>query len=268
MQLTPKLKLLTVSPRNLFPASFFIISAVLFFSCSITKIKTIEPVYTLTLDSISREINSIIITPEASLTGKEIRANGQTTTELTINLINTERLPESDNEQKKIGEDIAILIKNALKNPNSFTDYKVFFTKRFVEGAMTKSSFVGYSYKSKQLKNYIQIVSVGDQFDSSTSKAIGKTIFSINEPNIVSVFSYYNNVPGSPIKFNMYKETDSASILIMSENQGQILPGNNYVGIKIKTADIYNAKRLGFGKYMLEYLVSDTVAGSKHFSLQ
>lgn len=130
--------------RSLFLATFFIISLALFFSCSFTKIKTIEPVYTLTLDSISREINSIIITPEAGLTGKEIRTNGQTTTELTINLINSKRLPESDNEQKKIGENIAILIKNTLKDPNSFTDYKVFFTKRLVDGNMTKSSFVGY----------------------------------------------------------------------------------------------------------------------------
>jgi hypothetical protein len=257
-----------VNLRKLFVWAVFIISTMLIFSCSFTRTKAVEPAFSLTLDSISRDINSLIVTPEASVTGEEITTDGNTTTELTINLINSKGLPDNVDEQKKIGEYIAILIKNTLKDPNSFTDYKVLFTNRTVDGAITKSTYVGYSYKSTELKNYIQMVSVGNQFDSLTHEAIGHTSFTSSDPKIISVFIYYNNVPGSPLKFNLYKETDSASVLIMSEDQGQILRGNNYLEIQIPTADIYKAKHLGSGKYRFDYLVSDTIAGSKYFTLQ
>jgi len=256
-----------VNSRRLSFATLFIISAVLVFSCSFTKTKKIDPVFTLTLDSISRDINSIIVTPEATIAGKEINTNGHAITELTINLINSKRLSQDANEQKKIGENIAILIKNTLKDPNSFTDYKVLFTKR-VEGTMDKSSYVGYSYKSEDLKKYIQLVSIGDQFDTSTSGAIGKTIFSLKDPNIVAAFSYYNNVPGSPIKFNIYKETDSGMVLLTSRDQGQILSGNNFLVNNLMTTDFYKIKGLGSGNYRIEYLVSDTVVGAKNFVLE
>lgn len=154
---------------------------------------------------------------------------------------------------------------NTLKDPSSFTDYKVAFTNRTIEGAITKSTSTSYSYKSKDLKNYIQMVSVGNQFDSLKHDAIGHTTFNSNDPNIISVFTYYNNVPGSPLKFNVYKETDSVSVLIMSQDQGRVLPGNNYLIIQLATADIYKAKLLGAGKYRIDYLVSDTIAGSKYF---
>ena len=256
-----------MTSRELFVAFVFIISTVLIYSCSFTETKTINPAFTLSHDSISRDINSIIVTPEVNVTGKEIGSNGNITTELTINIINSKRLPTDANEQKKIGEHVAILLKNTLKDPNSYTDYKVLFTQRIIDGAVTKSTFVGYSYKSKDLKNYIQIVSLGDQFDSLTSEAIGKTTFTLNDPKIVSAFSYYNNVPLSPIKFNIYKDTDSGMVLLTSRDQGQILAGNNFLRNELTTADFYKVKELGSGKYKIEYLVSDTVAGSKTFVL-
>ena len=267
MQLT-NLKLFIVNSRKIFPWTVFIIGAVSIFSCSFNKTKTIDPAFTLTLDSISRDINSLLVTPETNITGKEITSDGHTTTELTINLINSKGLPDNADEQKEIGEHIAILLKNTLKDPNSFTDYKVFFTNRTGDGATTKSTYVSYAYKSKDLKKYLQMVSVGNQFDSLKHDAIGHTTFNSNDPNIISVFTYYNNVPGSPLKFNVYKETDSASVLFMSHDQGRILPGNNYLVIQIATADVYKAKQLGAGKYRFDYLVSDTIAGSKYFILQ
>lgn len=254
--------------KNLFFATCFVITATLIFSCTFTKTKAIKPAFTLTLDSIARDINSLIVTPETSITGKEISTNGQITTELTINLFNSKNLPNDEADQRELAQNIAVLVKNTLKDPSLFTDYKVMFTKKTVDGAVTKSNYVSYSYKSSDLKNYIQIVSVGNQFDSSVTEAVGRRTFSINDPQVVSVFSYYNNVPGSPIKFNIYKNTDSGMLLLTSRDQGQILAGNIYVVNKLTTADFYKVKELGQGKYKIEYTVSDTAAGSKDFVLQ
>ena len=248
--------------------SYFIITATLVSSCTFTKTKVIEPAFTLTLDSIAREINSLIITPETSITGKEISTNGHKTTELTINLFNSKNLPNDEAEQRELAQNIAILTRNTLKNPNSFTDYKVLFTKKAVNGAVTKSSYVGYSYNSRDLKNYIQIVSVGNQFDSSVSEAVGRSTFNTNDSKIIACLKYYNNVAGSPVKLNMYKNTDSGLLLLTSRNQGQIITGNKYLVNELKIADLYKIKELGQGTYKIEYTVSDTAVGSKDFVLE
>ena len=261
-------KLLTTNLRRLFLLTAFIACIVLVSGCTFTTTKTIHPVFTLTPDSISRDINSIIITSETNITGKEISMNGQISTQLIVNLIHSKNLPKDVFEQDKLGENIAILIKNMLKDPESFTDYEIIFTQGATDGTITKSSNVSFSYQAKDLKNYIQIVSLGDQFDPRTSQAIGKSTFSANDPNIVSVFTYYNNVPGSRITVNMYKDTDSGKILLTSRDQQQILKGNNYLVNKLTIADFYKTKELGSGKYRIDYLVSDTVAGSKGFILE
>lgn len=166
----------------------------------------------MNLDSISRDINSIIFAPESNVNGKQISSNGKTLTELIFNHINPNDLPTDTTEQKILGQHIATLLKHALKDPNSFTDYKVLFTRKVTDGSTTKSNYAGYSYKSSALKDYIQIVSLGDKFDSSTFQAKGKTDFSENDPQIVSAFKYYNNIPGSAISFRIYKQTDSGKV--------------------------------------------------------
>jgi hypothetical protein len=238
-----------------------------FVACSFTANKKIEPAFTQSIDSILRDLNSIIFAPQTSIQGHEVNSNGKVTTELTINLFNPKGLPNDTNEQSKIGEYIATLLKQALKDANTFTDYKVLFVNKVVDGTTTTSNYTGYSYKSVDLKNYIQIVSLGDKFDPSISQAIGKTTFSKDDLEIVSVFKYYNNMPGSPIKLKMYKDTDSGSVLLTVREQGQILPGNNFLLNKFKTMDFYEIKELNFGTYKIEYRVNDTIVGAKYFKL-
>jgi hypothetical protein len=199
---------------------------------------------------------------------REVRTKGKKTTELTMDLINPQRLPTESNEQRQIGAWVATLLKNTLEDPNSITDYKIIFTNQTVNGAVTKSNYISYLYKSMDLKNNIQIVSVGDQFDSSTAQAFGKTVFTRNDSSIASALSYYNNVPGSAIKLNVYKQTDSGLLQVMSRDQGRIASGNNYIFNTLKTVGFYNTGELGSGKYLIEYLVSDTSAGAKNFELQ
>lgn len=221
----------------------------------------------MSLDSISKDINTIIFTPETNINGKQISSNGKTITEMTINLINSNDLPADASEQSLLGRYIATLLKNALKDRNEFTDYKVLFTRKAADGSITMSNYTGYSYKSSALKDYIQIMSLGDKFDSTTFQAKGKTDFSENDFQIVSAFKYYNNIPGSAISFKIYKQTDSGMVLLTKRDNGVIKSGSSYLVNVLKIADFYNIKELKSGTYKLEYLVSDTTVGEKYFKL-
>jgi hypothetical protein len=221
----------------------------------------------MSLYSISKDINSIIFAPESNVNGKQSSSNGRTTTELSFNHINPHDLPTDTAEQYILGQYIATLLKHALKDPNSFTEYKILFTRKVNDGSTTKSNYTAYSYKSSALKDYIQMVSLGDKFDSTIFQAKGKTDFSENDPQIVSVFKYYNNVPGSAISFKIYKQTDSGMVLLTKRESGVTKAGNSYLVNALKTADFYNIKELRSGTYKLEYLVSDTTVGEKYFKL-
>jgi hypothetical protein len=212
-------------------------------------------------------VNSIILTQEIDVHGKEVTSNGKVTTELTVNLINPKNLPSDSSERNRIAEEVAIILKQSLKDPNSFNFYKILFVHRTIEGAVTKDNYTGQIYKSETLKNYIYDVSLGDKFDSSTFRAIGKNMFSNDDGEIVSAFTYYNAVPNSSIALKMYKETDSGSVLLTVREQGQTKAGNNYLVNKFKIADFYKIKQLNSGDYRIEYVVNDSSAGIKSFKL-
>ena len=221
----------------------------------------------MTLDSISKDINTIVLTPEAKIGGKQISSNGKIKTEMTINLINSKNLPNETSEQNTLGQNIAALLKHALKDQNAFTDYKVIFTRKVIDGSITKSDYTSYSYPSSALNEHIQIVSLGDRYDSTIFQATGKTDFSENDPQIVSMFKYYNNVPGLPISFKVFKQTDSGMVLLTTRSIGVIEAGNNHLVNTLKTAGFYKINELKAGTYKLEYLVNDTAVGEKYFKL-
>jgi hypothetical protein len=241
--------------------------SLLLFCCTVTTTKKKPPVFSKSDDSISRDVNSIILTQEIDVHGKEITSNGKVSSELTVNLINPKNLPSDSSERNRIAEEVAAILKLSLKDPNSFDSYKVLFVHRVIEGSVTKDNYTGQIYKSETLKSYIYDVSLGDKFDSSIFRAIGKNIFSNNDPEIVSAFTYYNAVPNLPIALKMYKETDSGSVLLTVREQGQSKAGNNYLLNKFKVADFYKIKQLNSADYKIEYVLNDSIAGVKAFKL-
>ncbi len=165
---------------------------------------------------------------------KKITSNKKVNSELTVNLINPQALPNDTVERNRIGKQIFILLKQLLKNPNEFDSYKVLFVNRAIDGAVTKSNYTGKTYNSKDLANQIYIVSLGDKFDSLTFRATGQTTFSNKDIEMVSAFKYYNAPSSFPITLKIYKETDSGTILLTARNVGQTMAGNNYVAYQIK----------------------------------
>jgi hypothetical protein len=241
--------------------------SILLFRCTLTTTNTKAAVFRTSNDSIARDINSIILTQEVNLHGEEITTNKKVRSVLTVNLINPQALPNDTTERNKIGEHVAELLKHLLKNQNEFDSYKVLFVNRAIDGAVTKSTYTGEIYDSKSLANRIYIVSIGDKLDSSTFRAIGKTTFSNEDIEIILGFKYYYASLNSPIKFKMYKETDSGSILLTTRNIGQTKPGNNYVYCKLNVTDFYKITGLGSGAYRVKYLLNDSVVETRFFKL-
>ena len=252
--------------RNILLLSIILTSFFLL-ECTFTTTIKKNPAFTIRSDSIARDLKSIILTEEINVNGIESKTNGKSKSELTIELINPKLLPIDTSNLYETGEQVATLVKHLLKDPGQYDYFKVLFIQRKTNEGITKSNYTEQTYKSNDLKNYIRMVTLGDQFDPSTSRAIGKSVFSRDDSEIITAFKYYNVAPYSPVAFKMFKETDSVNLLLMSKNQGQTEPGNNFFLMNLKVSDFYKIKELGSGYYKIEYTLNDTVVGTKSFRL-
>jgi hypothetical protein len=123
----------------------------LLLSCTVSTTKTKDPVFTVSPDSISLSLKSLIVAKEVNLSGTETKTNGKITSELTVRLINSINAPEDETQRTEIGKQVAKLLKQALKNPGDYTTYKVLFVTQETDGAVTRSSYTGHIYKSDDL---------------------------------------------------------------------------------------------------------------------
>ncbi len=215
----------------------------------------------------ARDVNSLILNQEVDIHGIENTTDGKTKSELTISIINPQNLPSDTAEQNQICEQVATLFKHALKDRAAYDVLKVLLIRRVSDSTVTKSVHYGRSFKSEELNTHIYVVTLGDQLDSSTSRAFGKTTFSKSDSKIISVFKYYNTTPNNPIAFKLYKDTDTAAILLTTRSVGQTLPGNVHLVNKLTVADIYKVPQMSAGDYRIEYVVANNVVGSRRFKL-
>ncbi len=246
-------------------AIFLIIFSI--YSCTTTSTRIKAAALTISNDSMARDVNSLILNQEVNIHGVENTTDGKTNTELTISIINPQNLPADTSEQNQICEQVASLFKHALKDRSAYDVLKVMLVRRVSDGTVTKSVHYGRSFKSEELNTHTYVVTIGDQLDSSTSRAFGKTTFSKSDPKIISVFSYYNTAPDNPIAFKLYKDTDTAHLLLTTRSVGQTVAGNFTLVNKLSVADIYKVPQMSSGDYRIEYVVANNVVGSRRFKL-
>jgi len=233
----------------------------------VTTTKRKEPVFSRDTKSLFYDITGVIRVPEINIVGKETNTNGTTFSELTISLLNPNQLPTDNTELNQIALEIATIVKQALKNSDSFNSYKVLFVHRKIDGVVTKTTSVGRIYKYEEIRNYAYIVTLGDGFDSTVSRAVGKSTFSSNDAKIISVLGYYDLDPNIVGQVKMFKETDTALILLTTRGLGKLNPGHNYVAINWIVADFYKTDGLKTGNYRFDYFIRDTLVGSRTFTL-
>ena len=78
---------------------------------------------------------------------------------------------------------------------------------------------------------------------------------------------YYDHIPNSPLLVKMFKQTDNGEILLTARDLGKLEPGYNYSYTKLKVDEFYKEQDLNSGFYRVEYLVRDSIVGTKLFRL-
>ena len=141
------MKSISLNPQCL---ALVLISLVLI-SCTFTTTKSKDPVFVSSTDSVAAKIRELILTRNVNVHGTETTTNGKTSSELTIRLINPLNEPNNESQRYQLGKEIAVIIKQAIKNPADYSVYTVLFVKEESNGAVTKSSYRGQKYKLQDL---------------------------------------------------------------------------------------------------------------------
>lgn len=86
-----------------------------------------------------------------NLDGKKTSGSGGNHTLLTIEFINGKNIPTDDAKIETLAKQLALQIKQTLKNPKQFESYKVLFDTRVTDGAETTTKFVGHEFKPGEI---------------------------------------------------------------------------------------------------------------------
>jgi len=130
-------------------SAFILVSLVL--SCTLTTTRSKDPAFITSPDTVATRIRQLILTRNINVYGLEKTANGKVSAELTISLINPLNEPNGQEEQNQLGKEVAEIIKQSIKSPGDYSIYTVLFVKEETNGAVTKSSYTGHSFKFQDL---------------------------------------------------------------------------------------------------------------------
>ncbi len=101
----------------------------LFAACTTTVTYQKDPVFSEPKDSLRLHLWNLVGTDSINASGKEISINGFTTSQFELQVINSKKIPENDDEMKMLARSIAVEIRNALKDKNEYQKYAIIFAK-------------------------------------------------------------------------------------------------------------------------------------------
>jgi hypothetical protein len=120
-------------------------------ACTTTIKKRKDPVFAVPTDSLVAGLNSIVTCQHFNLDGEDISVNGKDSSELEIDVINGKDIPNDNDSMKVLGQPIAALLKNALKDKGEYDRFSVYFVKVDSGSVVTKRSWVGHKYPAASL---------------------------------------------------------------------------------------------------------------------
>jgi hypothetical protein len=121
------------------------------FSCTTTIRKLKPPGYAIAPDSLQAQINRIVACQTIRLEGVETITNGKSSSELEIDIINGNGVPEDTTRMKALGHDIAADVRKALQESDEYDTYRVLFVKLETVEGMVKRSWKGNIFRSTEL---------------------------------------------------------------------------------------------------------------------
>ncbi|MEO7047635.1 MAG: hypothetical protein ABI091_20215 [Ferruginibacter sp.] len=120
-------------------------------SCTMTSTKTKNPVFSKSTDSLQADLNRIVSCERINLDGKEISNNGRLSSVLEIDITNGQNTPTSESQMEELEKQIALLVKQALKDKDEYNSYKVLFVTTKEDADLTQRTWKGKVFKSEEL---------------------------------------------------------------------------------------------------------------------
>ena len=138
--------------KSKFVLIFSSVVCLLFFnSCTSTVTKTKDPNFNTEISVIQNDLNKIITSEKVNISGKEITANENNSSELEVSILNGKDIPADEYQMKALGRSIATIIKKALKNQNQYDLIVVLFVIESNKGDIKKREWKGFEYKPNEL---------------------------------------------------------------------------------------------------------------------
>ena len=131
----------------------FIILAGIFAAtaCTSTITRGKPPVFTEPMDSLGSRLGQFVTCQHFSVKGREVTTDGKKKTELELDVINGQDIPEGDS-MVALSWRLGFETKRALKDTGEYDEYKVLFFKVKESGGLTTRSYKGRIFKSSDLQ--------------------------------------------------------------------------------------------------------------------
>jgi hypothetical protein len=123
-------------------------------ACTFTTKRTKIPQFTSSTDSLNslgRQIGQFVSCEHINLDGNEITANGKTSSELEIDIINGKNVPADTARMRSLGESIASVVRSGLQDVDEYDSYQVLFMTVESTSVGTKRKWTGMTYKAEEL---------------------------------------------------------------------------------------------------------------------
>ena len=134
----------------LLPLFLFIYLSLL--SCTTTITRNKDPEFNTAISVLQQDLNDLVVFESFNFRGTETNTNGKINSELEISIKNGKNIPFDENTKlKALCKSIAIRVKQALKDQNSYDEFTVLFVKQETSGVVNKSFSKGHIFKSAEL---------------------------------------------------------------------------------------------------------------------
>jgi hypothetical protein len=137
--------------RKLIGPALCVVLLTFAFGCTTTIRKPKPPGYAIAPDSLQAQINRIVSCQTIHLDGAEIITNGKSSSELEIDIVNGNSVPEDTSRMKALGHAIAADVKKALQESDEYDTYRVLFVKVETGEGLVKRTWKGNIFRSGDL---------------------------------------------------------------------------------------------------------------------
>jgi len=131
--------------------SLVLLMTLIIVSCTLTTTKTKAPLFSKSTDSLQADLNKIVSCEGINIDGEEITTNGKVSSELEIDITNGHNIPADENQMDDLGKQIAVIVKQSLKDKGEYNTYKVLFVIKKEDGSVTETTSKGKIFKSEEL---------------------------------------------------------------------------------------------------------------------